>query len=172
MIDLALNRRSIRRFSEKVVDESLLQKVLDVALLAPSSWGKHPVEFVVIKNQETIKKLARCKRMGAGPISDAPVVIAVIVDRSHCELWVEDGSVASAFLLLAAEQYGLGACWVQMRDRDGQRKTAEAEIQDILDIPHYYGVLNLIAIGHKGETKKARTEKDIQRQNVHLEMFS
>lgn len=48
--------------------------------------------------------------MGAGPLLQADVAVVVMVNVSDCELWIEDGAVASAYILLAAEQYDIGAC--------------------------------------------------------------
>lgn len=41
------------------------------------------------------------------------------------ELWIEDAAVASTYILLAAEQFGVGACWIHIRNRQGQRKSAD-----------------------------------------------
>lgn len=171
MLDLAKKRRSIRKFTSEKVDKAIVDEIMKVALLAPSSWGKHPVEFVIVEDKMTIKQLAKCKRMGAGPLKDASVAIVVIVDRSNCELWIEDGAVASTYLLLAAEELGVGACWIHMRGRDGQVGTAEEEIQQLLGIPSNYGVLNVVALGHKGEYKPERSEKDLHFRNVHYSKF-
>ena len=168
MLELALKRRSVRRYTGEDIDDALLEKILKVALLAPSSWGRHPVEFVVVRNRQTLHDLAACKRMGAGPLGHATVAVVVIVDRNDCELWIEDGAVASSYLLLAAESYGLGACWVHMRGREGQHASAEQEIRTLLGIPERYGVLNAVAFGVKGEQKKPRTEQDIMLGNLHF----
>ncbi|MDT8716955.1 nitroreductase family protein [Clostridium sp. 19966] len=144
---------------------------MKIALLAPSSWGRHSVEFVIVEDKITIEKLARCKRMGAGPLKDASVAIVVIVDRSDCELWIEDGAVAATYLLLAAEELGVGACWIHMRGRDGQVGTAEEDIQELLGIPSNYGVLNVVALGHKGEFKLEILEKNLPFQNIHNGKF-
>ncbi len=171
LLDLAKKRRSIRKFTDERVDKATVDEIMKIALLAPSSWGGHPVEFVVVEDKMTIKRLAQCKKMGAGPLKDASVAIVVIVDRSNCELWIEDGAVASTYLLLAAEELGVGACWIHMRGRDGQVRTAEEEIQELLGIPSNYGVLNVVALGHKGEYKSEHSEKDLPFQNVHSDKF-
>ena len=171
MLELALKRRSIRRYTSEDINDSLLDKILKIALLAPSSWGKHPVEFVVVRNKPLIQKLAQCKRIGAGPLVNASVAVVVAVDRKDCELWIEDGAVASTYLLLAAEHYGLGACWIQMRGREGQNASAEEEIKGLLGIPAHFGVLNVIALGVKDENKPARKEEDLALGNLHYEDY-
>ena len=91
--------------------------------------------------------------------------------ESQAEFWIEDGAVASAYLLLAAEQYGLGACWVQIRNRMGRRRTSDEEIRALLDVPDGYTVLNLVALGEKGEVKPAYTDKDLHWDAVHFGHF-
>ena len=170
-LDLAQKRRSIRRYTGDKVSREDIEKIMSAALLAPSSWGKHPVEFVVVDDKEMIRKIARCKAMGAGPLPNAEYAVVVMVDRSDCELWIEDGAVASTYILLAAEALGLGACWIHIRDRAGQHLSAEEEIQELLNIPKNYGILNVVAIGQKGEIKKAKAESELPMKNIHYEQY-
>ena len=104
--------------------------------------------------------------------ADAVVVVMVkTADKRQAEFWIEDGAIASAYILLAVEQYGLGACWVHIRNRMGQRKTSDEEIRALLGVPDGYTVLNLVAIGENGENKSAYTEKDLHTENVHYDTF-
>ena len=171
LYELARKRRSIRRYTGEKVDERIVDEILKTALTAPSSWGRHPVEFVVVREKDIIRKIAACKAMGAGSLPYADVAVIVMVDTSDCELWIEDGAVASSYLLLAAEQYGIGACWIHIRGRAGQRGTADEEIRALLGIPDRYSVLNVVALGHKGEVKSPYEDKDLCIGNIHREMF-
>ncbi len=171
LFELARQRRSVRRYTGEKVSDDVVREILKIALLAPSSWGRHPVEFVVIRDRATIEAVARCKRMGAGPLPTADVAIVVMADMADCELWIEDAAVASTYILLAAEQFGVGACWIHMRNRQGQRKSADEEIRQILGVPDRFSVLNVVALGQKGEKKSPRTEKDLVWQNVHYEKY-
>ncbi|MCD7845275.1 MAG: hypothetical protein LUG57_05365 [Oscillospiraceae bacterium] len=64
-----------------------------------------------------------------------------------------------------------GACWVHIRSRMGQRKTSDEEIRALLGVPNGYTVLNLIAIGEKGEIKQGYTERDLDKSCVHYENY-
>ena len=155
LLELAKKRRSIRRYNGEKVSDEIVDEILKIALLAPSSWGQHPIEL----------------RMGAGPLPTADVAIVVMANTSNCELWIEDAAVASTYILLSAEQFGIGACWIHIRNRAGQRTTADEEIRKILGVPNNYSVLNVVALGQKGENKSARTDKDIHWENIHREKF-
>ncbi len=154
--ELVKNRRSIRKFSGERIPDEVIAKILEAAAYAPSSWGGHPVEFVVIRDKKIMAELARCKAMGAGPLAHGDAAIVPVIDRRGLELWVEDAAVASAFILLAAEYYGAGACWIHMKDRRGHTGTAEEDIRALLGIPDYYGILNAVSLGAKARPEPPR----------------
>lgn len=51
-------RRSIRRFTDEPVRDSDLNQMLEAARLAPSAHNSQPWHFIIVKSQETIKKMA------------------------------------------------------------------------------------------------------------------
>ena len=174
LLKLALHRRSIRRYKDTFISDEIINEIMKVGLSAPTSFGHKAVEFIVVRNPNTIKKIGTCKTMGGSQINGANAVIVTIVktsDKRQSEFWIEDGAIASAYLLLAIEQYGLGACWVHIRNRMGQRKSSDEEIRALLNIPTGYTVLNLIALGEKGEEKPSYTEDVLSINSIHHEKF-
>jgi nitroreductase len=109
--------------------------------------------------------------MGGSQIIGADAVIVVMVKLDRGEFWIEDESIASGYILLAAEQYDVGACWVHIRNRRGRKGSSDEEIRELLDVPDGYAVLNLIALGGKGEIKRGYTESDFDFSKVHQELF-
>ncbi|MBU0943690.1 MAG: nitroreductase family protein [Proteobacteria bacterium] len=154
-IDLLRKRRSIRQFQEKEVEQEKLELLIEAMLRAPSSRSLNPWEFVVVTEKETIKALARSKPHGAAFVKNAPLVIVVCADPEKCDVWIEDCSIASILLHLAATDLGLGSCWVQVRLRghDGQQ-SAEAYVAGVLGLKEGLAVEAMIAIGYPGEEKK------------------
>jgi nitroreductase len=133
-----------------------------------------PQRYVVVRDKEMIRRIGACKQMGGSQINGADSVIVVMVqttDKRQAEFWIEDGAIASAYILLAVEQYGLGACWVQIRNHMGQRGTSDQEIRSLLGVPDGYSVLNLVAIGEKGEENRPYTDADVHTENVHYEKY-
>lgn len=174
LYELARKRRSVRRYGSKRINEEVINEIMKVALTAPTSFGHKPVEYVVVRDQEIIRDIGACKQMGGSQINGADTVIVVMVktaDKRAAEFWIEDGAIASAYILFAVEQYGLGACWVHIRNRIGKRKTSDEEIRELLGVPDGYTVLNLIAIGEKGENKKAYGDEDLHTENVHRGIY-
>ena len=145
--ELVDRRRSTRRFTGEHVSDEEIERILDIAAQAPSSWGGHPVEYIVVRDQPTLRELARCKAMGAGPLAHGDAAIVPIVDTRNLELWVEDAAVASTYVLLAAEHVGVGACWIHMKDRRGHTRMADDDIRALLGVPDHYGILNVMSLG-------------------------
>lgn len=171
LFELTARRRSVRRYTDKHIDEATIDEIMKVALTAPSSFGHDPVEFVVIRDKKMIRDVAACKSLGGSQIIGADAVIVVMVKLDRGEFWIEDGAIASAYILLAAEQYDIGACWVHIRNRKGKRKSSDEEIRELLGVPQGYAVLNLVALGGKGEVKQGYTEADLDKRKVHFEKF-
>lgn len=165
--DIVRTRRSTRQFSNETVSNDVIKKIIDMAAYAPSSWGGHPVEYIIIRDKKIMAELARCKQMGAGPLAYGDAAIVPIVDKRNLELWVEDAAVASTYILLAAEYYGVGACWIHMKDRKGHTNNAEDDIKILLGIPEYYGILNAVSIGMK---KRQSKERNIE-AGIHYERY-
>ena len=168
---ITLKRRSIRKFKNTPIPSETLKNILTIALTAPSSWGSHPVHFITVTDKKMIKNIAQCKAMGATPLHTATAAIVVMVDTSNCELWIEDASVASTYILLAAQQYDIGACWIHIRNRRGQHKSADEEIRDLLQVPDKFRILNVVALGIKDEEKNARNIKELPYENLHKEYY-
>ncbi len=175
LFELAAKRRSIRRYTNDHISDDVLNEIMKVALAAPCSFGHRPVEFVIVRDKNRIIDLAACKSMGGSQIRDrivgADVIIVVMVKLDRGEFWIEDGAIASGYILLAAEQYNIGACWVHIRNRTGRKESSDEEIRNLLNVPDGYAVLNLIALGGKGESKKGYSESDFDFNKVHQEIF-
>ena len=121
-----------------------------------------------------IEIIAACKKLGGTQINGADAVIVVFVKTENeklSEFWIEDGAVASAYLLLAIEQFDLGACWVHIMYSQGIFGTSYVEKRALVNIPDGYTVLNLVAFGEKGESKPPYEECNLLYKNVDKEKF-
>ena len=160
--ELARNRRSHRKFTDERVTEEQLQVLLDAALMAPTSKGMHSYSFCVVENAATLAALSQCKSMGSQFLSDAPCAIVVMAEPEISDVWIEDASTAAMSMLYQAEDLGLGACWVQIRERrDADGKDSEEVVRDILSLPASKRVVCLIALGHKGMARKEQNMEKI-----------
>lgn len=171
LYELMAQRRSVRKYTDEKISDEVINEIMKIALTAPCSFGHRPVEFVVLRDKEMIKKVADCKSLGGRQILGADTVVVVMVNLERGEFWIEDGAIASSYILLGAEQYNIGACWVHIRNRKGKTKSSDEAIRELLGVPDGYAVLNLVALGMKGEVKPGYSEKDFDKLKIHYEKF-
>ena len=165
--ELIQQRRSVRKYQSKPVEQEKVALIIEAVLRAPSSRSLNPWEFIVVDNQDTIKKLAAAKEHGSSFLAGAPLAIVVCADPKKCDVWIEDTSIATTFISLAAESLRLGNCWVQIRERmHSAEKTSEAFVRDVLGIPEDVKVESIVAIGYPDERKEGHHKEELQFEKV------
>ena len=146
--------------------------LIEVALRSPSSRGFNPWEFIVITRRELLEKLSRAKAHGASFLKNAPLGIVVSADPEKCDIWIEDASIASIFIHLAAHSLGLGSCWIQIRERmHDERKSAEEYVAEALNIPKGLKVESIVAVGYPDEKKQPHGKEKLQYGKVHVDQY-
>ena len=157
--DLIKQRRSIRTFTSETITTDEERALLRAALMAPSSKGKHSYYFKVVRDRDTLKALSLCRDAGTALLADAALAIVVMADPAVSDIWVEDCASATSYILLQAEDMGLGACWVQVRNRSREDGTsAQDTVKEILALPQGYNVLSMVAVGHKAMERNQQNE--------------
>ncbi len=158
----------MRKFTEQALTEGELDSILRCALMAPSSKGKRSPEYIIVDEPEKLSLLAHVKDRGAELLEGAKVAIVVVADPAVSDIWVEDTAAATMMMLLAAEDLGLGSCWVQIHERqDEQGQDAEANVRRLLGLPDNMRVLSIVALGHKGMERKPQNEERLDWTKVH-----
>ena len=171
-MDLITKRRSIRRFTANKVEEEKVELLKEAALRAPSSRGVNPWEFIFITDRDLLAKLSAAKPHGSTFLKDAPLGVVVCADPEKSDVWVEDASITTIFIELAATSLELGSCWIQIRERmHDEGQTAEAYIADQLNIPSHLKVESMIAIGYPAESKPPHSKEELQNEKVYLNQY-
>ena len=101
-------RRSIRRYQERRVEPEKVDALVEAALRAPTSRGTTSWRFIVVDDPATLEKLSRARDAGSSQLKNAPLAIVICTNPEESTVWVEDASIAGDFILLAAEDMGLG----------------------------------------------------------------
>jgi len=172
MIDILRTRRSIRKYEKKAIDKNSLDILKEALLRCPSSRGINPWTFVFVDDTELLNQLAKAKEHGSSFLKDAALGIVVCGDDTKSDVWVEDCSIASIVVQLAAQSLGLGSCWIQIRKRlHTQDKTAEEYIQELLSIPKHFKVESIISIGCPAETKKPIPQEKLENNKIHYNQY-
>lgn len=171
-LELLKRRRSSRLFTGEPVDKDMVCDLMKAALMSPSGHRINPWEFVLVEDKEMLKALSVSKEHGAGLLEGAAMAIVVIGDTAKTDVWIEDCSIATIILQLAAEDMGLGSCWVQIRRRtDAEGNVSEDNVRKLLGIPENYAVLSIVAVGHKARETKPFDEENMQWDKVHIGCF-
>ncbi len=172
MLDILMRRRSVRKFKSTKISKEDIEKIIKAALLSPSSRGLNPWSFIIVTDQELLKKLAFSKEHGSLFLKGAPLGIVVIADETINDVWVEDTSIASVIIQLQVESMDLGSCWIQIRNRmHDSNKTSEDYVKELLDIPDKYKVESIIAIGYPDQEKRPHKEEELEYNKVYTDKF-
>ncbi len=160
--DSISERASVRVYQSKPIEKSLLEKLVDAGRRAPTARAIEPWEFVVITNNDILKKLGEIATSGSF-IKDA--VSCIVIFCKDTKYYLEDGCAATENILLVAQDLGLGACWVA-----GDKKPYAGEISKLLGAPSDLKLISLISLGWpktRVEQVKNRNLEDV----IHWEKF-
>ena len=152
-------RRSVRTYKNTEVEEDKLQKILDAARLAPSASNRQQWKFIVVKNQETRKKLARAAN-GQNFVAEAPVIIVACATETKAVMMcgqpthTVDLSIACAYLILEAYELGLATCWLGAFKED--------EVKRILNIPPGVRVVTMTPVGYPNQPLSQGIRKSLK----------
>ncbi len=110
-------RRSCRKFTDKMPDEDLINQVVEAGLYAPSGHNAQDVKIIAVTNKNVRDKISEANRKiggwkeGFDPFYGAPVILVVIADKNEANR-VYDGSLVMGNLMNAAHSLGLGNIWI------------------------------------------------------------
>lgn len=171
-LELLRKRRSIRQFDSQSVRKEDVELLLEAMLRSPSSRSLNPWHFVVVTDTLLIEELSKSKPHGATFMKNAPLAIVVCADPSISDVWVEDCSIASYNLHLAATDIGLGSCWIQIRKRDcNESLSSEAYVKKIVELGVEMRVEAIIALGYPKETKEGQPDSSLLYERVSYNTF-
>jgi nitroreductase len=176
--EIVSRRRSIRCYRAEAVPDALLHDILHLARQAPSSMDGQPCHFVVVRDPITLRRLAAIKNRHCPPekqafpadfVADAPVVIAVCVERGRgYDRGLESAVLATAFLLLAAQSRALGSVYLSANRQDDPGLATE--IRDLLRLPPGVDPVTLVPLGAPDEAPLPKTLRPLE-EIIHDEIF-
>jgi nitroreductase len=152
-------RRSIRAFQNKQVEEEKLNRVLEAARLSPSANNRQEWKFIVVKDYELRQKLMEAAK-GRKFVGEAPVII--VACGTECEKIMSGGqpaytvdlSIAMAYMILEAQELGLGTCWLGGYYED--------QVKEILGIPEHVRVVAMTPLGYPAENPEPKPRKALE----------
>lgn len=152
-IDLAEQRYSVRKYSDKPIEKEKLDLVLKAGNLAPTAVNAQPQRIYVIQSPEVIAKMAEITPM----TFDAKTILAFAVNTD--EEWnnpleagikagIQDVSIVATHMMMEATELGLGTCWVCYFPNTPMEK--------ILGLPANEKLALLMPIGYPAEDAEPR----------------
>ena len=152
-LELSKTRYSVRKFSDKVVEDEKLQKVLAAGRLAPTAKNSQSQRIFVLKSGEAIAKIRGATQMAF----DAPVVLMVCYDEEqsyknmadtaytyypggHYDGGEVDAAIVTTAMMFQATELGLGTLWARGFDA--------AKVIEAFGLPKNLHLVCLLDIGY------------------------
>jgi len=171
VLEAVRGRRSTRTFKHQDVPAEIVEKLIDAARSAPSAGNVQPWEFIIVRESEIKRRLARAA-LDQLFIEEAPVVIVVCANENRSSqryghrgktlYCIQDTAAATQNILLTAHSLGLGTCWVGA--------FREEEVGEILKVPQGIRPMAIVPLGHPDEAPSPRGWRP-KEQIVHYEAF-
>jgi len=117
--ELIHTRQSVRNYDPtRPVPKEILEKILDAGRLAPSARNYQPWKFLVISSPVMLEKVRAC--YSRDWFKEAPQILVLLGLKNQAWNRSYDGynsietdvAIAMTHIILAAENEGVGACWV------------------------------------------------------------
>lgn len=167
VLDAIFTRRSIRKFTGEPINEDDLRTILKAGFQAPSAHNFQPRNFVVVRDKETIEKIAQFHNYGK-MLPKAGCGIIVCGDKEKQPepgFLIEDCSASIQNILLAAHGLGLGAVWCGVYS---VTKLTES-MSDVLGLPKNIIPVGMVVLGVKDEEKEPIDRYD--ESKVHFDKW-
>ncbi len=147
---LIAQRYSVRNFTNQHLPEEVVDKILQAGHLAPTGCNFQPQRILVLNSDDSINKLKECTKCHF----NAPT--ALLVCHNKKESWQRkydgalsspvDAVIVSTFMMLKAEDLGVGCCWVMHFDPIKMRQT--------FNIPEDIEPVALLTLGYPTDDAK------------------
>lgn len=172
LLQMLLNRRSVRQYTGEAIPEEALNAVLQAGLLAASGKAAYPCEFIVVRERAALQSLAECRTGAARMLEKAGAAIVVLGDADKTDTIIEDCSIALANMHLMADSLGLGSCWIQGRLRlapDG--RTTEDYIRGLLGFPENLKLEAILSLGVPASRPAPHSLEELKYEKIHQEKY-
>jgi len=160
MLEILKNRGTVRSYSEKEVEDALLNELLEASFQA-STTGNMQLYSVVVTRDQAGKERLSPLHFSQPQIINAPVVLTFCADFNRFSLWCEqrkavpgyanfqsfmtaaiDALIVAQTFCVAAESKGLGICYM------GTTTYTAAGIIDALNLPRLVVPVTTITVGY------------------------
>ena len=182
MIPLLKERRTIRQYLDKDIDNRLLNDLLETAFRAPTTGNMQVYRVVVTRDPANKEKLAPA-HFNQPSVTQAPVVLTFCADFNRFNKWCEQNRAQPGYAnfqsfvtaaidaLLVAQQFctaaevsGLGCCYL------GTTTYNAPQIAEALQLPKFVIPITTLTVGYPANTP-AQVDRLPLEAIVHQEQY-
>lgn len=138
-------RTSVRKFSDKKLEQEKLEKILEAGRLAPTAKNNQPIKIYVVQSEDGISKLDKASKCRYG----AKTVLIVCGNKEESyhkgdySTYEMDSCIVATHMMLEATNIGIDNIWIESFDENILRKE--------FNIPNEYIPVCLLPLGYKAE---------------------
>ena len=165
MLKVINSRQSVRVWTEKKVAVSIIKRILEAGMNAPSAGNEQAWQFIVVTEKELLERIAAVHPGGAYA-GKAPCAILVCGDtrlEEYKDMWVEDCSAAIENMLLAMHALKLGGVWTGIYPQADRVR----DFRRLLKMPKCVVPLALVPFGYPAKPLKKRPNR-YKKTRVHF----
>lgn len=147
-MELARDRYSVRKFSDKAVEKEKIDAIIEAGKVAPTAKNYQPQIIYIIKSEDALAKINEISPC----IYGAPVVLLICYDadtvwknsrRPGYDTGEVDASIVGTHMMLEAWEQGIGSCWVGVFN--------DQDIIKAFELPENIKPVALLPIGYAAE---------------------
>jgi nitroreductase len=164
-INAMLDRRSCRKYQEKMVPKEVIEQIITAGTYAASGMGKQSGLIIAVTDKKLRDQLSEMNRKIGGwgqevdPFYGAPAVLIVLADKSR-PTHVYDGALVMGNLMLAASSLGVGSCWIHRAKEEFESGEGKKILADLGVKGEYEGIGHCILGYRAGEKQDAAPRKE------------
>ena len=158
--ELFTRRKSVRDFSERDIDNEVLDRILEIGRRSPSAANCQPWHFILLRKKDRGDFDVLLKKN----FSSAPVIIVGCAEKEKAWVRKADGmnyawvdvTIALTEIMASATAEGLGTCWIASFEPE--------KMKTVLRIPPRIEIVAAIAMGYSEEplVREDKRRKDMK----------
>lgn len=145
ILECIKTRRSVRKYTEKHIDDENIEILIKAAICTPSGKNGQPWKFKIIDDKNLISKVSELSIYGRW-MKTASHFILVFLDKDCSYNYLKDVQSCGAAMqniMLAAYSLGIGSCWI------GEILPNGTKVKSILNIDNdKLELMGIITLGY------------------------
>ena len=144
------------------MEREIIDKITEAGTKAASGMNRQSAIIIVVDDPEVRNELSRINaavmNSDKDPFYGAPTVAVVLADKS-VPTYIYDGTLVMANMMLAAEELGVGSCWIHRAKEEFESEYGKNLLKKLGIEGDYAGIGNLILGWPEGEKPVPKEHK-------------